>query len=321
MNKLEKITKVDLREAWPNEQYDFTPWLAKEENLNILSEILDLDLIYEDKEVGIGPYKADIICKDSHTEETVLIENQLEKTNHKHLGQISTYAAGIKAKTIIWIAEKFTDEHRAALDYQNSITNDGYNYFGIEVELLKIGESSLAPNFKIVCKPNDWSKSISNKTCSENNKLTETKLFYFNYWTKLKEKCESENTVLSMQSPRYQHWINTTIGKSGYKLCGTVTSQQRRLSAELYINDDKEGFKELEKQKSEIEQELGTELSWEFLPDKKASRIALYRNNINVDGDNWDIALDWHKQNLEKLHHVFSERVKKLNYDSVSEAA
>ena len=162
MNKLEKITKVDLREAWPNEQSDFTPWLAKEENLNILSEILDLDLIYEDKEVGIGPYKADIICKDSHTEETVLIENQLE-TNHKHLGQISTYAAGIKAKTIIWIAEKFTDEHRAALDYQNSITNDGYNYFGIEVELLKIGESPLAPNFKIVCKPNDWSKSISIK--------------------------------------------------------------------------------------------------------------------------------------------------------------
>tara|TARA_A100001035_G_scaffold118045_1_gene92707 strand:+ start:3444 stop:4394 length:951 start_codon:yes stop_codon:yes gene_type:complete len=316
MNKLEKITKVDLREAWPNEQYDFTPWLEKEENLNQLGNVLGIDLIFQNREVEVGTYKADIVCKDGYSDDNILIENQLEKTDHKHLGQISTYAAGIKAKTVIWIAEKFTDEHRAAIDWQNSITVDGYNYFGIEVEILKIGNSPLAPNFKIVCKPNNWSKKYSNVS----NK-SDTKLFYFDYWTKLKEKCDNENSVLKVQSPRYSHWCTIAVGKSGYSLCGTFSSQQKKLSASLYINNDKDGFLELERQKTDIENEIGCKLSWELLPDKQASRIALYKNDIDVNDDNLEKALSWQKTSLEKLHSAFSKRLKKLHSNLDSEAA
>ena len=278
--------------------------------------VLGIDLIFQNREVEVGTYKADIVCKDGYSDDNILIENQLEKTDHKHLGQISTYAAGIKAKTVIWIAEKFTDEHRAAIDWQNSITVDGYNYFGIEVEILKIGNSPLAPNFKIVCKPNNWSKKYSNVS----NK-SDTKLFYFDYWTKLKEKCDNENSVLKVQSPRYSHWCTIAVGKSGYSLCGTFSSQQKKLSASLYINNDKDGFLELERQKTDIENEIGCKLSWELLPDKQASRIALYKNDIDVNDDNLEKALSWQKTSLEKLHSAFSKRLKKLHSNLDSEAA
>ena len=167
MKKVElgSIEQIDVREIWEKEDADFTPWLAQEENIRRLSLALGIDLVVEAEEKEVGPFRADILCKDEATEEWVLIENQLERTDHKHLGQLLTYATGLDAVSIVWIAKEFSEEHRATLDWLNKITNDRHNFFGVKIEILKIGDQ-MAPNFKVVSQPNDWSRSISSAASS-----------------------------------------------------------------------------------------------------------------------------------------------------------
>jgi len=161
MSNLGRLEKVELRDIWKTEDRDFTPWLAQEDNMVVLSETLAMDLEVEAQERNVGPFRADILCKDTFDSSWVLIENQLERTDHTHLGQLLTYAAGLEAVTIVWIAAKVTDEHRAALDWLNDHTDEKIRFFGLEVELWKIGQSLAAPKFNIVSKPNEWTRSIS----------------------------------------------------------------------------------------------------------------------------------------------------------------
>src|SRR3989339_1840861 len=158
---LGRLEQVDLRNIWSSESEQFTPWLAQEENLKLLGNAIGIELELEAQEKNVGPFRADILCKDTATDHWVLIENQLEKTDHIHLGQLLTYASGLKAVSIVWLARKFTEEHRAALDWLNEITDDQFNFFGLEVELWRIGDSPIAPKFNIVSKPNDWSKTVA----------------------------------------------------------------------------------------------------------------------------------------------------------------
>lgn len=127
---LGRLAKVELRSIWTSESRDFTPWLAQPENIAILGETTDLDLEVVGEEQSVGPYSADIVCTDTATGDTVLIENQLEKTDHTHLGQIITYASGLDASCVIWIAARFTEEHRSALDWLNEQTPQGISFFG-----------------------------------------------------------------------------------------------------------------------------------------------------------------------------------------------
>ena len=131
-DELGDIEQVDVREIWEKEDTDFTPWLAKEKNIRKLGLKLGIDLVVIAEEQDVGPFRADILCKDEATEDYVLIENQLEKTDHKHLGQLLTYATGLDAVTIVWIAKEFNDEHRETLDWLNKITDTQYNFFGIK---------------------------------------------------------------------------------------------------------------------------------------------------------------------------------------------
>src|SRR6478736_369897 len=158
---LGRLEKVDLRQFWVKEHIDFTPWLARQENLKLLGETIGIELECEAQEKDVGLFRADILCKDSANETWVLIENQLERTNHAHLGQLLTYASGLEAVTIIWIAARFTEEHRSTLDWLNKITDDSFRFFGLEVEFWRIGYSPAAPKFNIISKPNDWSHSVA----------------------------------------------------------------------------------------------------------------------------------------------------------------
>lgn len=151
---------VDLQTVWKNEAQDFTPWLAREENLALLGETIGMELEFEAQEKDVGPFRADLLCRDTVTNELVLIENQLERTNHTHLGQLVTYAAGLGARTIVWIADRFRDEHRAAMDWLNENTKEDINFFGLEVELWRIGNSAIAPRFNVISKPNTWTKRV-----------------------------------------------------------------------------------------------------------------------------------------------------------------
>src|SRR5712692_7993331 len=186
-NNLGRLQKVDLREAWTSESSDFTPWLAQEENLKLLGETIGIELELESQETEVGPFRADILCKDTATNNWVLIENQLERTDHTHLGQLLTYAAGLDAVTIVWVSPTFTDEHRATLDWRNEITDQRFNFFGLEIEAWRIGDSPVAPKFNIVSKPNDWVKNVTQSAKNlQSAALGEIKELQREYWSRLK---------------------------------------------------------------------------------------------------------------------------------------
>jgi hypothetical protein len=142
VKNLGRLERVDLRDIWLSEASDFTPWLARKENLDILGQTLGIDLELEAQERPVGPFRSDILCKDIGSDRWVLIENQLERTDHNHLGQLLTYASGLEAVTIVWIAAHLTEEHRSTLDWLNRITDGSFRFFGLEVEQLPASSGS-----------------------------------------------------------------------------------------------------------------------------------------------------------------------------------
>mgnify|MGYP003117364751 CR=1 FL=1 len=211
-SKLGRLKRIDLRNIWRTEAQDFTPWLAQTENMEILADTLGLELEVEAQERNVGPFRADILCKDLDDDSWVLIENQLERTDHNHLGQLLTYGAGLNTVTIIWIAEKFTDEHRAALDWLNDITDESFKFFGLEVELWRIGDSAPAPKFNIISKPNEWSRSVGKASKRiEASALTETKQMQLEFWQQLHQQLQG-HPFLRARKPRPQHWTTYSFG-------------------------------------------------------------------------------------------------------------
>ena len=158
--KLGRLEEVDVRKLWSHEQYDFSNWLAKEENIDLLNEALGLTLVDIEKEVYVGSYRCDLVASDETTGQKIIIENQLEQSNHDHLGKVITYASGLDAKVIVWIVKDAREEHRSAVEWLNNNTNKEINFFLIEIHAYKIGDSLYAPKFEIVEKPMTSSKQV-----------------------------------------------------------------------------------------------------------------------------------------------------------------
>ena len=320
---LSRLTQVNLRNIFITEDRDFTPWLAREENLALLGETIGFDLELEAQEKDVGPFRADILCKDTATNHWVLIENQLERTDHRHLGQLITYAAGLRAVTIIWIANPFTDEHRAALDWLNEISDSRFNFFGLEIELWRIDDSLEAPKFNIVCKPNDWSKTVAASTSQiESGELSENKQLQRQFWHGFRESVLSQNLRIRPTKPLPQHWMNIAIGRSGFKLCAIASLwdsvndswDSNELRAELVLSgeDSKSHFVQLEEQKAEIESELGHSLVWYNPENAKQCRIYIRRSANIRDSSKWPEQYEWLSSRLEHLHQVFQPLIKAL---------
>lgn len=314
--KLGRLESISLREAWVHEATEFTPWLAKEENIELLSEALDLELEVTGQEQSVGAFSADILCKDTGSGATVLIENQLEKTDHSHLGQIITYAAGLNARTVIWISAKLREEHRAAIDWLNENTIESLQFFGVEVELWKIGESPLAPKFNVVSKPNDWAKTVSEAAHNLiTSPLSETKIQQQKYWAQLSEYISQNGFSIRPQKALPQHWTNFSIGRSGMNLAATVNTQEKRIGVELWLSSDqaKEQFAQLEALKASIEEQLKEKLEWQGLPSKKGARIVIYKQEVDPTKEaNWHEQHEWISQQVEKFNRVFRPIVKAL---------
>jgi len=311
--KLGRLEKIDLREQWKKEDTDFTPWLARDENIELLSETIGVELEVQSQEENVGPFRADILCLDTANNHYALIENQLEKTDHTHLGQLMTYAAGLDAVTIIWIAQKFTEEHRAALDWLNGITDDTFNFFGIEIELYRIGESLSAPMFSLVSKPNDWTKSVR-KTASSQN-LTDTKLLQQEYWQGLKDFMDENGSRIRMQKPQPQHWTNIAIGKSDFNISASVSTRDNTLSIWLNITgrNAKNNFDRLsEIAKNQSLDEIDNNLQWLRMDDKKQSAVILTTNGDMTKKSQWANQFQWFKDNLEAFTNVFKPIIKKM---------
>jgi len=311
--KFGKLEKVDLRELWKGEATEFTPWLAQEENMAQLGEAIGLELEVQEQESNVGPFRADILCKDTLTDQYVLIENQLERTDHNHLGQLLTYAAGLDAVTIIWIAKYFSEEHRATLDWLNNVTEENINFFGIEIEAYRIGESVPAPMFNIVAKPNEWSKTV--KKASITSQVSETKMKQMEYWDELRKYLISTGSSLKCRNPQPQHWYNFSIGKSTMYLSTYINTREQFIGISLIIKgaNKTETFNTLkEKFERDASQKISSELEWRELPEAKESQIRLLKEFDPLDRSTWSQQHEWFKDYLEKFEQYFRPKIRTL---------
>lgn len=309
MPELGRIASVDLREIWTSEDKHFTPWLAQPENLELLGEALGIDLQLEAQEKDVGPFRADLLCKNTAEEDSwVVIENQIERTDHRHLGQLLTYASGLHAKTIVWISRQFTEEHRAALDWLNRIANRSAQFFGIEVELWKIGSSPAAPRFNVVCKPNEWEATVEDAkeaiSAEEGNRSQRLRI---RYWTAFRDYLRDQRSSLKAQKPSKDHWYSFGIGTSRAHTAALLITRDGEIAVELTMNgpDAKDLFRDLHAQKESIEMSLGETLDWREMPDKKASRIVVFRSADGYSEATWPEQFAWLRERLEAFDRVF----------------
>lgn len=313
MEKLGKYENVDLRKIWNGEATEFTPWLALEDNITQLGNTIGIELELQEQEKNIGPFRADILCKDTVKGSYVLVENQLERTDHTHLGQLMTYAAGLDAVTIIWIAKTFSEEHRAALDWLNHITDDEINFFGIEIEAFRIGDSLPAPRFNMIAKPNDWTKSI--KSAAASTKITDTKQLQLEYWQAMKKHFEESESFLKCQKPFPQHWTSFAIGRSYFSLAVVCGVRDNFIRIDVYI-DGPEAKNNFHKLKNDFEEDskeaLGNDLQWEELPDRQASIINLKKEADVSNRSLWNEQHMWLRENIEKFDKYFRPKIKEL---------
>lgn len=304
---LGRLESVDVRKYWEHEALEFTPWLAQDENLQLLGETIGLPLELVDKEKAVGPFSADILCKRQGSDEWVIIENQLEKTDHTHLGQIITYAAGLQAGTVIWVASGFTDEHRAALDWLNERTNRNTRFVGVTVELWQIGNSVPAPRFNVVSMPNDWSKGVIVPP-----DLTSGQVAWQRYWTAFRETIEADPGPLKPPAPSTGSWVSFAVGKSNVMIAAAGHQSAKWIRVELYLGGQaaKSRLAELRCHKAEVERELG-ELEWQEM--KQDCRIAVRRNDCDpTEEAAWPDQHRWIIEKAKAFHTVFAPLVKDL---------
>lgn len=304
--KLGKFKQVQLREIWKHEALDFTNWLALDENLELLSEVLETNIVNAQTEVGVGKFAVDILAEDENGHK-VIIENQLETTNHDHLGKIVTYASGLQAETVVWIVKSAREEHEQAINWLNENTNEKVNFFLIEIEAWKIDSSAPAPRFNIIAKPNDWAKTI--KKSAGGNKMSDLQLKQQEFWTKLSDYGkEHSKYVKSWQKGLPQSWMNITIGTSKARLAAVMNKERKQnVGIELYILEDKSIFHRLFANKNEIEDALGYKLIWQELPDKKVSRVLVLRDGDFSDEQKEDELIVWLHQKAEEFTKVFKK--------------
>jgi len=276
-----KLEEVDIRELWKHEQYDFSEWLSKKENIENLNEILGLTLVDISKETYVGSYRCDLFAKDETTGIKVIIENQLEMSNHDHLGKIITYASGLDAKVVVWIVKEAREEHRSAIEWLNNNTNSNVNFFLIEIHAYKIGNSDNAPMFQVIEQPNDFIKN--NKSANSSDTMNKSQSQRVEFWNQFNNVLVERGKPFNVRKATTDHWYNVAIGTSDAHIDITLVNKDSVIGVELYITDNKELFDKLYQKKDEIEADLGLELDWRRLNNSKASRIVTFIKGLNFD--------------------------------------
>ena len=308
---LKQLTPVELSDVWETEPQHFTPWLAQEENLERLGKTLQIELELEAQEINVGGFRADLLCKNTVDGSWVLIENQLALTDHTHVGQLLTYAAGLDAYTVIWIAQTFRQEHRAMLDWQNRITDESYRFFGVEVKVWQIEDSACAVQFDVVSSPNDWGRGVSRHIG-----LTKTEEQLKKYWTGLRDYIEDKDSPVNLGSPGKRAFHQFSIGRGGFNLMAWVLRADGKIGIRLVIRGEnaKAFFHLLKKQQEEIHNVFGETLEWNELPNHQASRISLYQTDTDpLDENDWHRQYQWFTTKLELFDEVFRGPIRGLD--------
>lgn len=276
-----KFVEVDIRDLWKHEQYDFSEWLSKEENIENLNDILGLTLVDISKEAYVGSYRCDIFAKDETTGTKVIIENQLEASNHDHLGKIITYASGLDAKVVVWIVKQAKEEHRSAIEWLNNNTNNELNFFLIELHAYKIDDSNPAPMFEVIEKPNGFIKNT--KAINNQDNLKKSQSERLEFWNKFNEVVEQNGKPFNIRKATTDHWYDVALGTSEAHISINLVNKSSYVVIDVYINDNKELFDKLMDKKDIIESELGFKLVWDRLDNGKASRIKYRIKGLNFD--------------------------------------
>jgi hypothetical protein len=305
---LGRLTPVELRDYWENER-EFTRWLVQDENVELLSDALGLQLEVEGTHVRVGSYEADVVAKEADSEQRVVIENQLGRTDHDHLGKALVYSSGLGAKTVVWLAKSITDEHRQTVQWLNDATGESLRFFALEIELWRIANSSPAPKFNVVCSPNEWVNIA--RTPSPTSDMQALKL---EFWSSFREYLQACDRKFRTRTPRPHYWYDFAIGRSGFNLSLTVSAQRNQVGCELYISHDKakQAYNSLWEEKEQIEQEIGSDLEWKELPNKNACRIVQYSDGDIRTQEGWPSLFEWMRGRLEVFTSVFGKRVQAL---------
>lgn len=276
-----KLKEVDIRDLWKHEQYDFSTWLSKSENIEELNEILGLTLVDISKETYVGAYRCDLFAKDETTGTKVIIENQLEMSNHDHLGKIITYASGLDAKVIVWIVKEAREEHRSAIEWLNNISGNNVGFFLLELHAYKIGDSDPAPMFKVVEQPNDFIKN--NKANKNDESMNKSQSQRLEFWTQFNEILVKRGKPFNVRKATTDHWYDVAMGSGEAHVSITLVNKDSSIGIELSIPKDKQLFDKLYAKRKEIESALGFELDWRRLDNAKASRIIYYIKGLDFD--------------------------------------
>ena len=266
---------------WKHEQYNFSEWLSKKENIENLNDILGLTLVDISKETYVGAYRCDLFAKDETTGIKVIIENQLEMSNHDHLGKIITYASGLDAKVVVWIVKEAREEHRSAIEWLNNNTNSNINFFLIEIHAYKIGNSDNAPMFQVIEQPNDFIKN--NKSINSSYTMNKSQSQRVEFWNQFNNVLVERGKPFNVRKATTDHWYNVAIGTSDAHIDITLVNKDSVIGVELYITDNKDLFDKLYQKKDEIESDLGFKLDWRRLNNSKASRIVTFIKGLNFD--------------------------------------
>lgn len=304
-----KLDAVPVRSVWPDEAYDLTPWLAA--NPELLAEALGMELELEGSEVAVGPFSADLLFRDVSSGTLVVVENMINPTDHDHVGKMITYAAGLGATYAVLLAERFRPEHRSALTWLNSISGEDFGFFGLTLEVWRIGESAPAPRLNVEVQPDDWSKSLR---AAASHELTDTQSAYRDFWSLfLPEFHEAHPGWSRAAKPPKGSWINFPSAHRSVKFVGTFCKPEGvpLLRVEAYVDggdgdENNAVFDELTTHRTSLEGSLPG-LEWDRLDDKRACRIALYfEGPMHVtEREKWDEARPWLIQRLGEMRRSF----------------
>ncbi|MFV8479988.1 DUF4268 domain-containing protein [Mycoplasma sp. T193] len=300
--ELGKVNKIqDLRSVWKNEPRNFSKWLAEDENLKMLGDAINVDMTLDELESKVGGFSVDLLATENGTSRKIIIENQLEDTDHLHLGQIITYASGKDAKIVIWLVKKAREEHKKAIEWLNDQTRD-VSFFLVEIELWQIDNSPIAPHFNVVEMPNDWAKTIGG--------LSDSDKIRYEFWQSFSRYAFDNpefKKEFSQRKPYPQNWYSLGISNKSYTVNVGANITQKIIYVCLYIPGDKDFFDKLKKSKEEFEQKFGCSLEW-----KEASKdcriVANKKADIKTETDNnWKALFKWLMEMSLKMKKVTLE--------------
>jgi len=308
--ELGKLQRVELRNVWRHEAIDFTPWLI--EHIDMVGEVLGLDLEVLSREQSVGDFAVDILVRDLGRNKLVVIENQLEETDHSHLGQLITYAAGLEAGVVIWVSSRIREEHRQALDWLNRGDGASTEYFGLVVELLQIDGSKPAVNLRVVVSPNNWSRRTIRAASTQES--SGKYALYQQFFQRLIDDLREKHRFTNARIGQAQNWYSFSTGTRGFQYSVSFAAGGR-LRTEIYI-DFRESSKNLaalealQAERPTLEEAFGEPLEWEPLEAKRACRIAVYRQGTIEDSTaSLEEYHKWTVDHLLRFKAVFGPRL------------